>query len=150
MKNFWKNTYFFCKKIVEPVTLFLIILSFSYWSNPNLSPQISPDGQGYWELAKNFKSEVGLIRPFFFPFFIKLCMIISHENWQEIFSYFQIILHSSLCTMLLFSFYEFGIKKSVSFLLSLLIGFNPSLIFYTNYLLADFLLAILSTLSWIF
>ena len=70
MKNFWENTYFYCKKIGEPVTLFLIILSFSYWSNPNLSPQISPDGQGYWELAKTFKSEVGLIRQFFFPFFI--------------------------------------------------------------------------------
>tara|TARA_Y100001935_G_scaffold104451_1_gene86685 strand:+ start:746 stop:2107 length:1362 start_codon:yes stop_codon:yes gene_type:complete len=150
MKNFWENTYFYCKKIVEPVTLFLIILSFSYWSNPNLSPQISPDGQGYWELAKNFKSEVGLIRPFFFPFFIKLCMIISHENWQQLFSFFQIILHSSLCTLLLFSFHEFGIKKNVSFLLSLLIGFNPNLIYYTNYLLADFLLAILTTLSWIF
>ena len=47
-------------------------------------------------------------------------------------------------------FYEFGIKKSVSFLLSLLIGFNPNLIFYTNYLLADFLLAVLTTLSWLF
>ena len=38
----------------------------------------------------------------------------------------------------------------MSFLLSLLIGFNPNLIYYTNYLLADFLLAILTTLSWLF
>ena len=93
---------FYCKKIVEPVSLFLIILSFSYWSNPNLSPQISPDGQGYWELAKNFKSEVGLIRPFFFPFFIKLCMIISNENWQEIFSFLALNLSIHQVSMFIF------------------------------------------------
>ena len=149
MKIFWKNIYFYHNKWIEPAALFLIVLAFSIWSNPNLVPQISPDGYGYWELAKNFNSEVGLIRPFFFPFFIRICMIISNEYWQQIFSLSQIILHSSLSTVLFFGFREFGIKKFIALLLSLLIGFNPSLIYYTNYLLADFLLAILTTLSWI-
>ena len=117
MKNFLKNTYFCLESIITPVTLFLIILAFSFWSNPNLTPQISPDGQGYWELAKNFKSEVGLIRPFFFPFFIKLCMIISHENWQEIFSFFQIILHSSYAQYYYIAFMNLESKKCVIFII---------------------------------
>ena len=150
MEKFFKKTYSYYYNLIDTLALFLIILAFSIWSNPNLLPQISPDGQGYLELAKNFKSEVGLIRPFFFPFIIKSCMIISQENWQQLFSIFQIILHSSVCTILFFSFREFGIKRVISFLLSLLIGFNPNLIYYTNYLLTDFLLAILTTLSWIF
>ena len=150
MKIFWTKIYSYYQKLVNPGTLFIIVLAFSFWSNPNLYPQISPDGLGYLELAKNFKSEVGLIRPFFFSFFIKLCMIIGQENWQQIFSLFQIILHSTLCTILFFSFREFRIQKNVSFLLSLLIGFNPNLIYYTNYLLSDFLFAILTTMSWIY
>ena len=116
MKIFWTNIYSYYQKLVNPGTLFLIVLAFSFWSNPNLYPQISPDGLGYLELAKNFKSEVSLIRPFFFSFFIKLCMIIGQENWQQIFSLFQIILHSTLCTILFFSFREFRIQKNVSFL----------------------------------
>ena len=45
------------------------------------------------------------------------------------------------------AYLKLNIKKSFAIILSLIIGFNPSLIYYSTYLLADHLLAILTTLA---
>ena len=137
------------KKLV-PFLLFFTILSFSLWSNPDLKPIYSPDSYGYWSLAKNFQHEVSEIRPPFFPLLIKLCLLFSKNNWDQILSLIQVILHTSIATLLFFVFKGFYLREGVCFILSLLIGFNPNLLYYSNYVLADHLLAILTTLAWYF
>ena len=66
--------------------LFLLVFSFAVWSKPSLIPKISPDGLGYWGIAKNLSSADGdaSIRPLFFPILIRLCMITSSDHCQII------------------------------------------------------------------
>ena len=139
------------KKIYSlSVLIFTIVFLFSWWSHPSLIPKTSPDSWGYMNLAKDINHEISEIRPFFFPIFIKFCMSISEIFWKQIFSIIQILFHALICTSIFHLFIRFKFKKIVSFLMTLIIGFNPSLIYYSTYLLADHFLAVLTTLSWLF
>ena len=77
-------------------------------------------------------------------------MKLTEHNWEETFSIIQISFHTLISICLFFLFQEFQVKKYIAFILTFFIGFNPSLIYYSTYLLADHLLAVLTTLSWIF
>ena len=123
---------------------------FGVWSTPDLIPKMSPDSYGYVRMANDFTNEVSEERPFFFPLLVRFCMELSGHHWEETFSIIQICFHAIISIWLFFLFREFQIKKFVAFILTLIIGFNPSLLFYSTYLLADHLLAVLTTLSWIF
>ena len=141
--NGQKNT------VVLSLFLFITIFLFCCWSAPDLIPKTSPDSWGYLNLANNFNDEVSKIRPFFFPLLIKLCMNLSELYWQQLFSIIQIFFHAVICIFLFQLFLELQLHKTISLLMTLIIGFNPSLVFYTTYVLADHLLAVLTTLAWI-
>ena len=138
------------KNIYLSLVLFFIILIFSIWSKPNLIPNLSSDSGGYIRLAKDFHSDISEIRPFFFPLFIRMCIELNEVNWESIFSIIQIIFHASLTSYLFWVFQKFQIKRGVAFLLTLCIGLNPNLIYYTTYVLADYLFAVITTISWIY
>ena len=136
----------------SPILIFLIVFLFSLWSNPSLIPKLSPDSYGYWSIAENFSSqnEDASIRPWLFPLFIRVCMVISPDNWQIALSLIQIFSHSFI-TILLFSLFKKTKLNIVTcFIFSLIIGLNPNLQVYTTYVLADLMLAVLTTLSWFF
>ena len=132
--------------------LFLLVFSFAVWSKPSLIPKISPDGGGYWAIAENLSStdSDASIRPLFFPILMRLCMIISSNHWQIILSVVHIIFHSLISTLLFSLFKKYGLKNLTSFFCVLIIGFNPNLLVYATYILADLPLAFLTTLSWYF
>jgi len=137
-------------KYILSFLLFLMTFSFSFWSNSELKPQISDDSGGYIRLAKDFTDEVAEIRPFFYPLFLKICMNINSENWMATYCLLQLLFHSFMIVALFFLFQIFKLKNTSSFILSLVIGLNPNLIYYSTYLYADHFFAILTTISWIF
>ena len=138
------------KQFVINLILFFIVFLFSIQSNPSLIPKTSPDSSGYVSVSKDFTNYISNIRPFFFPLIIRLSYFISDDGWQIVLSLFQITLHSIMVLFLFRNFKEYNLSKLSSFLCSILIGFNPSLLYYSTYVLADFTLAILTTLSWFF
>jgi len=135
------------------VLIFIIVFLFSWWSHPSLIPKTSPDAYEYLNLAKNpqdLKSGIGVgIRPIFFPIIIKTSMLLSDLYWKQIFSIIQISLHAFICLLLYNLYIKIGLRNITAFFITLMIGFNPSLVYYTTYILADHLLAVLTTLSWI-
>ena len=138
------------KQFITYLILFFIVFVFSIQSNPSLLPKTSPDSSGYITASKDFTNYISNIRPFFFPLIIRISHFISNDSWQIVFSLFQITLHSMMVLFLFSSFKEYNLSSLSSFLCSVLIGFNPSLLYYSTYVLADFTLAILTTLSWFF
>lgn len=138
-------------KLYISIFLFLIIFLFCWWSNPALMPKINlGDTPGYLSVAKDFSATQTEIRPFFFPLIIRICMNISELHWERILSIFQISLHSLVCVVIFHFYSKHNFNCIISIILTLLIGFNPSLIYWSTYLMPDFLLAVLTTLAWIF
>ena len=76
--------------------LFFIVLTFSIFSGPSLMPKMSPDSYGYWSVSQDFTSEISNIRPFFFPFLIRICNYISHDNWNILLSFIQITISEEM------------------------------------------------------
>ncbi|MFL3006886.1 MAG: hypothetical protein ACJZ10_02680 [Candidatus Neomarinimicrobiota bacterium] len=138
------------KQFIINLILFFIVFLFSIQTNPSLIPKTSPDSSGYVSVSKDFTNYISNIRPFFFPLIIRVSYFISNDSWQIVFSLFQLTLHSMMVVLLFRSFKLYNLSSSSSFLCSILIGFNPSLLYYSTYVLADFILAILTTLSWFF
>ena len=138
-------------KLYISIFLFLIVYLFCWWSNPTLMPKINlGDTPGYLSVAKDFSATQTEIRPFFFPLIIRICMNISELHWERILSIFQISLHSIVCVVIFHFYSKHNFNCIISIILTLLIGFNPSLIYWSTYLMPDFLLAVLTTLAWIF
>ena len=138
------------KQFIIYLILFFIVFLFSIQSNPSLIPKTSPDSSGYVSVSKDFSNYISNIRPFFFPLIIRISHFISNDSWQIVLSLFQITLHSMMVLLLFSSFKAYKLSSLSSFLCSILIGFNPSILYYSTYVLADFTLAILTTLSWFF
>lgn len=139
-------------KIILPFFIFLFVFLFTFWSNPSLVPKLSPDSYGYWSLAENFsmQNEDSSIRPWLYPLFIRLCMKISPVNWQISISLLQIIFHSFITVLLFMLFKKNKLNNLTCFSFALIIGLNPNLQVYTTYVLADLILAVLTTLSWFY
>ena len=139
-------------KIILPVLIFSGVLLFTFWSNPSLVPKLSPDSYGYWSVAKNFSTESSdsSIRPWLFPLFMRFCMVVFPVNWQIGISLIQIIIHSFIIVLLFSLFKKYKLNNITCFIFSLIIGFNPTLQVYTSYVLADLMLAVLTTLSWFY
>ncbi|MFL3005348.1 MAG: phospholipid carrier-dependent glycosyltransferase [Candidatus Neomarinimicrobiota bacterium] len=136
--------------IIIALSIFCLIFLFTIWSRPSLVPKISPDGYGYWSIAKDFKTSISdaSIRPWFFSIIIRVCMLISAEYWQIVLSFFQIVFHSSISVLMFFLFRKYHLKLISAVICALIIGFNPNLIVYTTYILADLIFAVLTTLAW--
>ena len=149
MKQFLINKILSNQLIIYSI-LFFIVFLFSIQSNPSLIPKISPDSYGYISASKDFTNYISNIRPFFFPLIIRIAHSISYDSWHIVFSLFQITLHSIIVLLLFKSFKTYKLSNYSSFFCALLIGFNPSLLYYSTYVLADFTLAFLTTLSWFF
>ena len=149
MKLNFINKKFF-KEFNIYVILFFIVLIFSIFSRPSLIPKMSPDSYGYWSVSQEFTCVISKIRPFFFPLIIRISQYVSNDIWQIVFSLFQITLHSIMVLFLFRNFKAYNLSSISSFLCSIIIGFNPSLLYYSTYVLADFTLAILTTFSWLF
>ena len=138
-------------KLIISVLILIIVLLFSWWSNPSLIPTINPgDSPGYIGVAKDFSDPIIFIRPFFYPLIIRICMNISELNWGILLSIVQILLHSSICVIIFHFYLKYNFSKLSSFILTLFIGFNSSLIYWSTYLMPDFLLAVLTFLAWFF
>ena len=139
-------------KSTMPALIFLLVFLFTFWSNPSLVPKLSPDSLGYWSIAQNLgvQNEDASIRPWLYPLFIKFCMLISQDNWQATLSFIQIIFHSLITTLLFSLFKNYKLNNIISFIFALIIGFNPTLQVYSTYVLADLMLAVLTTLSWFY
>ena len=139
-------------KIILPFFIFLFVFLFTLWSNPSLVPKLSPDSYGYWSLAENFRlqNEDSSIRPWLYPLFIRLCMEISPVNWQTSISFIQIIFHSFITVLLFLLFKKYKLNNLTCLIFALIIGLNPNLQVYTTYVLADLMLAVLTTLSWFY
>tara|TARA_Y100000591_G_scaffold272549_1_gene248079 strand:- start:2305 stop:3660 length:1356 start_codon:yes stop_codon:yes gene_type:complete len=140
----------FYKESRAYLLLFFIVLMFSIFSRPSLIPKFSPDSYGYWSISQDFTSQFSNIRPFFFPFLIRISNYISNNNWQIVFSLIQITLHSIVVLFLFRNFKVYDLSTTSSSVCSIIIGFNPSLLYYSTYFLADFTLAVLTTFSWYF
>ena len=143
---------FFIKysKITSAFFIFILVSLFAIWSHPSLIPKISPDGYGYWSIAKDFFTSISdaSIRPWFFPLFLRVCMTISPDQWQVVLSLFQIFFHSITCVLIYFVFRKYSLKYFSALVCTLIIGFNPNLISYTTYILADSIFAVLTTFAW--
>ena len=97
--------------------LFIIVVLFCWWSNPDLEPKISPDSYGYIGIALSFQDASSNIRPFFYSLIIKMVELFTGENWQTGLMLFQIILHA-IITIILFHLYcKIDISLLISFLL---------------------------------
>ena len=138
------------RQFVINLILFFIVFLFSIQSNPSLIPKTSPDSSGYVSVSKDFTNYISNIRPFFFPLIIRVSYFISNDSWQIVLSLFQMTLHSIMVLFLFRNFKEYNLTNLSSFLCSILIGLNPSILYFSKYVLADFTLAILTTLSWFF
>ena len=137
--------------LILSVLIFLLVFFFSWWSKPSLIPSINlGDSPGYIGVAKDFSHPIVFIRPFFYPLIIRICMNISELNWGILLSIFQILLHSIICVIIFHFYLKYNFSKLSSFILTLFIGFNPSLIYWSIYLMPDFLLAVLTFLAWFF
>ncbi|MAT79617.1 MAG: hypothetical protein CMD13_02650 [Flavobacteriales bacterium] len=130
-----------------PIFIVLIICLFCWWSNPSLIPKMSPDSWGYINLSEDFSHDASEIRSCLFPLFIKFCRLISDTYWPQIFSVIQILFHSVICFLLFHAYLKFNFNKSIAVILTLIIGFNPALVYYTTYILADHFLAVITTLA---
>jgi len=76
-------------------------------------------------------------------------MILLPVYWHIILSIIQIFSHG-LVIVLLFQLYnKIGISIYSSFLLSLIIGFNPNLLYYSTYILSDQIFGVIVSLTWI-
>jgi len=138
-------------KLVFTCLIFLTIFLFSWWSNPTLIPSASlGDTPGYLSIAQDFSASQTEIRPFFFPLILRVCMNISDLHWEKIFSLFQILLHSLICVIIFHFYLQYNFSKLSSFIVTLLIGFNPSLIYWSTYIMPDFLLAVLTFIAWFY
>ena len=131
-------------------SFFFLVFLFGWWSQPNSIVNTSPDSNDYIALARDFNDPISEIRPVFFsPFF---CVFVwrLRLNIGSIFIYFiQLTLHS-LITCLLFKFFRnFKISKISSSFLTIVIGCNPSLLYYSTYILSDYLLALITTIIWL-
>ena len=144
-------TKLFNKQKVNPslALMFILIFIFSIWSNPGLKSHISPDGLGYWSVAENFTAKEASLRPFLFPLFLKAFMSLFAENWQLYFTLFQLMAHSVISSILFVIYKKYSFSDLSASICTLAVGFNPNLIYYASYLLADILLAILTTVVWI-
>ena len=127
--------------------LFLIVLLFTWWSNPSLTPATSPDTFEYLSIAKDFSDPGNEIRPIFYPLLIRLCMMISTNHWGAIVVAIQMILHSATILFLFRLYTKHQISYIFAFLISLAIGFNPNLLFYSSLLLPQQFLGVLIALS---
>ena len=128
-------------KIICSVLIFLLVFIFSYWSCPDLLPKISPDGQGYISLSNDLTSKSASFRTFLYPSLIKFYKYCSSDNWKIILSLFQIIFHCTSTVIIFFILDKCKIKLISNIICTLLIGFNPNLIYYSTYILADNTLA---------
>ena len=122
MKKLLKHclSFYFLKKysnIIIGCFIFFLVFLFTIWSHPSLIPKISPDGYGYWSIAKDFFTTISdaSIRPWFFPLFLRVCMTISPDQWQVVLSLFQIFFHSITCVLIYFVFRKHLIHNVSSF-----------------------------------
>jgi 4-amino-4-deoxy-L-arabinose transferase-like glycosyltransferase len=128
----------------------IITLIFGFWSKPLSGIYLSPDSYDYINLAKNFNHEISKFRPPFFSVLLRFFMELGAEKWNIYYSNFQLFTHSSMVLLFFYLFQNLNLSKTTSFILCLGIGFNPSLLYYASYVLADFLLGSLTTLLWAF
>ena len=96
-------------KLFTTGLLLLVVLLFSWWSNPTLKPGYSPDTWEHLSLAKDFSDPAGELRPIFYPFFIRLCMQIGGVHWGEVVVLLQMILHTITILFLYKLFIKFNL-----------------------------------------
>ena len=142
MLNFYYKNYKIC------FILFILIFSFGFWSKPVSSVNKSPDSNDYISLARDFNDPISRFRPIFFPIILRICMIFGDENWPYLLLLFQLFSHSLVTLICFYLFNIYRLSQLISVLLTLIIGFNPNIIYYSTYVLADFTLSILTTLVW--
>ena len=144
MTNFKLNNY------VVIFILFLLTFVIAIWSHPQLEPKVSPDSYDYIASAEALNSSSSNLRPFLYPLVIRVCMKLDLNNWSKYLVIFQIMIHSIMVVLLYLLYCQINFVKIVSFLLALGIGLNPSILYYSTYLLPELFLGILITLSWFF
>ena len=131
------------------ITIFCIGIVFSLWSNATLEPKKSPDTYGYLAVAEDLFHYAASYRPPVYPLFLKFNMILFDEHWEQMAMFFQIVLHS-LSTILVFLMFRSFFSPLISFITSLCICCNPSLVFYSTYMLPESILGFFITLTCFF
>ncbi len=134
---------------IKNLTLFIFIIFFNLWSNPNLTPHENGDSPGYVSLANNFSDEkANDLRSFGYPLLIKFSMILDFDNWKKVLVLTQIFLHAFSMFILYLGLIKINYNENLALLLSLIIGIHPALIVYTNYLIAESFMGFVLILYW--
>ena len=142
------NKIVFKEKNLLSLIIFILVCLFCLWAYPDLSLKMGPDSWGYINVAKDFSHPSHEIRPFFYPLIIRISMILSIDHWENILFLIQIVLHSSFVVLLFHIYIKCDLSTYISFLLSLGIGFNPNLIWWSTYILTDHIFGIMIGLTW--
>ncbi len=131
------------------IFIFFLVFLFGWWSQPNSIVNTSPDSDDYIALARDFNDPISEIRPVFFPLLLRFCMEVASKHWKYLYIFIQLTLHSLIACLLFKFLRNFKISKISSSFLTIVIGCNPSLLYYSTYILSDYLLALLTTIIWL-
>ena len=129
--------------------IFFLVFLFGWWSQPNSIVNTSPDSDDYIALARDFNDPISEIRPVFFPLFLRFCMEVASKHWKYLYIFIQLTLHSLIACLLVRFLRNFKISKISSSFLTIVIGCNPSLLYYSTYILSDYLLSLITTIIWL-
>ena len=145
-----KNIKFFITKHkMLSLALFIFSTFFAVWSNPTLKPHENGDTHDYISIAQDFSdTRANALRSFGYPLLIKLAMIINEDNWKKNLVILQIILHGVSIVLINNSLITMGYHKITCIIVTLLVSIHPSLLVYSNYLIAESFLSFFLVLYW--
>ena len=137
------------KTLTLSITIFLFIVLVGLWSNPSLESKVYPDTQTYVKLSKSIFDENPLNRPPVYPIFLKISSVFGGDSWTENVFLLQLLNHASILTLCFFLFNYLVGNRFLAALLCLIIGFNPSQLYWLPSVLPEMLLCFFITLCWV-
>ena len=137
------------KTLTLSITIFLFIVLVGLWSNPSLESKVYPDTQTYVKLSKSIFDENPLNRPPVYPIFLKISSVFGGDSWTENVFLLQLFNHASILTLCFFLFNYLVGNRFLAALLCLIIGFNPSQLYWLPSVLPEMLLCFFITLCWV-
>ena len=118
--------------LILPVLIFLLVFFFSWWSNPSLEGRIYPDTYDYIHLAEDLSHPSNSLRPFLYPILIRGAMKISPDNWSKLIVLMQMLFHVTSILLIYKMLLKYSNSVLLNFILSLAIGINPNLLYFTS------------------
>ena len=125
----------------QQIIIFIFVLFWGLWSNPEFEMKIAPDSWDYIAVAEDFSSSANILRSFGYPMLIRFCILLSDTNWETILFIVQLFLHGVSVLVLRSILVDLVPFTGLVNVISILISIHPSSLFYVNYLLPEYFMS---------